>query len=145
MKVSGTGSSNRVGTGTGVKRSAGGAGFSLGGGEAAEGTARSGAAAPGIAVSALSAMLSVQEDDTSRGRRRQAVARGNTLLDQLERIRNGLLTGSLPVSTLQRLQEMLADAREGSDDPALTEVLAEIELRAAVELAKLEAHSASRP
>lgn len=143
MKITGPASTGRTQAGGGVRR-AGSGGFSLGGASEAGEAAKSGAAAPGMAVSALGAMLSIQEDDTAKGRRRQTVDRGNDLLDQLERIRVGLLTGSLSRDVLERLTERLAEARADADDPALAATIGEIELRAAVELAKLEAHSGNR-
>jgi hypothetical protein len=49
-----------------------------------------------------------------------------------------LLDGALTASVLTSLGAELRTAREATDDPGLESVLAQIELRAAVELAKLE-------
>lgn len=94
-------------------------------------------AAPVTAIEALLALQGVS-DEESEGRR-QALARGHQLLDLLEEVRRGILLGVIPEATLRRLAE-LARAREGRrfTDPRLAEILAEIELRAEVELAKLE-------
>ena len=48
-----------------------------------------------------------------------------------------LLTGSLPRATLERLGARIEAKRHRVDDPGLIQILDEIELRAAVELAKL--------
>jgi hypothetical protein len=44
----------------------------------------------------------------------------------------------LPISTIERLEKLVASERAHTTDPALNEILNEIEVRAAVELAKLE-------
>lgn len=93
-------------------------------------------AAPAPAVTSL---LALQEVEEPTARRRRALGRGDRLLDQLDEIRRGLLAGALPHSSLTRLRQELSEARATTLDPRLDEVLAEIELRAAVELAKLEA------
>jgi len=49
-----------------------------------------------------------------------------------------LLDGDLNVTSLERLRRAVRDERAGTDDPALEAVLDDIELRAAVEMAKLE-------
>ena len=69
--------------------------------------------------------------------RRRATRRSTDLLDQLEEIRNGLLMGSIPVNRLRSLAHMLKSEREQVADPRLRSLMDEIELRCAVELAKL--------
>ena len=49
----------------------------------------------------------------------------------------GLLLGTIPMSKLEQLAQLIRAKREQIDDPKLLEILDEIELRAAVELAKL--------
>ncbi len=90
----------------------------------------------GAGVGAVNALLSIQEIPDPLARRRRATRRGEDLLDQLEDIRLGLLMGALPRPALERLAGFIAAKREEIDDPRLAEVIAEIELRAAVELAK---------
>jgi hypothetical protein len=90
----------------------------------------------GAALGGLNAILALQEVPDPSSRRRRALQRGEDLLDQLERIRMGLLSGTLSREQLRRIGLLLEERRESLDDPALAEVLAEIELRAAVELAK---------
>ena len=95
------------------------------------------AAAP-TTVSALDTLLTVQEiPDTIAGRRR-AVQRGDALLDRLEDVRLALLTGVLPRERLEQLARLAGTSRATIADPRLSAVLDEIDLRVAVELAKLD-------
>jgi len=104
-------------------------------GEEAGETHAAGSAAPATGVDAL---LSLQEvSDGLSGRRRQAVKRGRTLIEHLEEIRIGLLTGRLSRERLIQLARILREPRAPDLDPTLAEALAEVELRAEVELAKL--------
>jgi hypothetical protein len=90
-------------------------------------------------VSALDALLALQQSgDALDSPRKRSVARAKTLLDQLDRVRQALLGGGLPASQLAQLVDVVGKQREEVDDPALSEVLDEIELRARVELAKLD-------
>lgn len=88
-------------------------------------------------ASAVDALLALQEVDQAGTGRKRAVRRGNDLLDRLEEIRIGLLTGQISRERLQQLAQLARESRPAIDDPRLAEVLAEIELRAEVELAKL--------
>jgi hypothetical protein len=99
-----------------------------------------GTAAQGAAVShagSLDGLLAVQAEEDGQERRRRQARRGYDLLDGLDKLKAALLAGRVQISELERLKAMLSARRETSDDPRLDEVLAHIELRAAVELAKL--------
>lgn len=87
-------------------------------------------------TSALDALLSVQEAGDSTESTKRAKRRGIDMLDQLDRIRLGLLTGGIPVSALEQLERMVHSQREKLMDPVLMAVLDEIDLRVQVELAK---------
>ncbi len=94
--------------------------------------------AAGGPTGAIDSLLALQEvpdlaADTQRARRR-----GHDLLDQLDRLRHALLDGRLDRAQLDRMASLVRARREAAADPALAAVLAEIEVRAAVELAKLE-------
>lgn len=92
-------------------------------------------------LAATAAILAVQEVDVvedATARRARAIRRGERLLDLLDGLRHGLLDGRIPAATLRGLRTTLAE-RIDVEDEALAGVLAEIDLRAAVELAKLEA------
>jgi len=90
-------------------------------------------------MSAIEGLLSLQEvPDPSTGRRR-AVARGDKLLDELDALRLALLDGVMPRERLEGLARLAAEQTPLVDDTRLAEILGEIELRTAVELAKLDA------
>lgn len=138
MKVEGPGkSSSAKGVSrTGAKKGAGGAGFgSLV--EAAEETAPQSAVSGAVSISALDALLSLQEaGDSTSDSARKGKKRAEALLDQLDRVRVGLLTGELPQSALRQLAQTIGQHRENVMDPQLADILDEIDLRAQVELAK---------
>jgi hypothetical protein len=92
-----------------------------------------------VALSGISTVLALQgaPDSTERRARQRAVQRGDAMLDELEEIRLGLLLGTIPQSRLEQLGHLVRAQRELVNDPKLTAILDEIELRAAVELAKL--------
>jgi hypothetical protein len=73
--------------------------------------------------------------DQSGGRSKK---RAEEILDKLEDIRIGLLTGSISRDRLEALDQMVQQHRDQVADPRLAEILDEIELRARVELAKLD-------
>lgn len=89
-------------------------------------------------LGALSGLLSLQEvPDATQEARRRGTARGDALLDGLEELRIGLLAGRVSRDKLADMARLVRQARPSVDDPRLTELLDEIELRVAVELAKL--------
>lgn len=90
-------------------------------------------------ASALGAALIAQQDDSGDWRRRQNFRRADEMLERLDEIRIGLLTGRLTRDSLQRLAGTLAQTREQETDPAVAETLDAIDLRVAVELAKYHA------
>ncbi len=92
----------------------------------------------GASLGQVDALLALQEVPDSLVGDAGAKCRGEALLDGLEQLRLGLLAGVLPRERLVRLTRLLAERRGEIDDPRLAAVIDEIELRAAVELAKLE-------
>jgi hypothetical protein len=91
------------------------------------------------ALNTLDTLLTVQEVPDSTAGRRRAMQRASTLLDRLDELRLALLTGVLPRVGLDQLARLAGSAREGFNDPGLTQLLDQIDLRVAVELAKLDA------
>lgn len=91
-------------------------------------------------IGALNAMLALQEVPDALDARGRAKRRGEQVLDLLDRIRVGILAGTLGRAELADLARIVRSRRDEVDDPRLTEILAEIELRAEVELAKFSAH-----
>jgi hypothetical protein len=91
-----------------------------------------------MSINQLDALLSVQEaaDGTSEEAAKRGKQRASLMLDQLDQLRMGLLTGGIPVSTLKQLTQTIGSHRDNIMDPRLAEVLDEIDLRVQVELAK---------
>jgi len=85
-------------------------------------------------IDALIALQGIEEDPAER--RRRSVARGKGALDVLDDLKLRLLSGNLDHSMVSRLRDAAANLKSSSGDPGLDSVLAEIELRVEVELAK---------
>ncbi|UMY15856.1 flagellar assembly protein FliX [Methylobacterium organophilum] len=121
------------------RKTAGGTFVLAGGTEAGEARSAAAAAQPSM-LAGLDAILTLQaESDTPEQRRRRSVQRGHDLLDGLDRLKAALLGGRVSARDLQAIAGRLAERAPESGDPRLDALTAEIELRAAVELAKLEA------
>lgn len=133
MKIANTGT---VGTSPKQRsRRTGGAGSDFAGQVNNEASVRN--AAPPSGVSSVMGLLTVQEVEDPLEEKRRAIQHGEDLLDNLDDLRIGLLTGQFPRSGLRRIVAMVQERGRQVSDPALHEILQEIELRAAVELAKL--------
>jgi len=90
------------------------------------------------ATTAIGNMLALQEISEDDIKRRKLVQQGKNMLDELENLRRGLLMGTIPSSMLQALARQLSIQKQQVVDPKLMEIIDDIELRVAVELAKLE-------
>lgn len=107
-------------------------------GAAPEETAQAQAPAAAATLAGLDAVLTLQgAADTPQERRRRQAKRGNDLLDGLDRLKAALLSGRVPVGELSSIAGRLSEQSSFSGDPRLDGLIADIELRAAVELAKL--------
>jgi hypothetical protein len=117
------------------RRDASGSGFSV----AAEDTApQSSTTASNLrAVGGIDALLALQSDDELNGRRKRAVKRGRAALDSLDELKHALLAGTLDAATVRRLKTAAAELKDTSGEAGLDAVLAEIEVRVEVEIAKL--------
>ena len=93
-------------------------------------------------LSGIEALLALQGVDSATDRRRRALGRGRTALDTLDEVKIAFLSGPLDSAAADRLRASLVGLTESSGDPGLDRVLAEIELRVEVELAKMDAASA---
>jgi hypothetical protein len=108
--------------------------FSL---SAPEDAGRSGASAPLRAVASLDALIALQGVEDPTERRRRVVARGRKALDALDALKLRLLDGTVDRATLSRLRLAGEGLTETTGDVLLDAVMREIDLRVAVELAKL--------
>jgi len=101
-------------------------------------TEDSGAVSGPVAAQPLSSLLALQEvpdEDAAAGRR--TVDHGRDLLDDLDTIRHGLLLGRISEQHLRRIADRLKRQIPMVHDINLRAIVADIELRVAVELAKL--------
>ena len=90
-------------------------------------------------IASVESILTLQGLDDSTSGRSKSVSHGEQLLDMLDQVRDGLLAGGIPRATLNRLATAVSRRQDSFADPKLQTVLDEIDLRARVELAKLEA------
>jgi hypothetical protein len=88
-------------------------------------------------IGGIDALLALQGFDDPLERRRRAVKRGRTALDALDALKLSLLTGSIETGALAALKAVAAELADRTGEPDLDTVLAEIELRVGVELAKI--------
>jgi hypothetical protein len=65
------------------------------------------------------------------------VKRGRNLLDSLDGLKVALLSGRIGAGRMETLRAQLRQRATFDEDPRLAEIIAHIELRAEVELAKL--------
>lgn len=90
-------------------------------------------------IAQLDVLLAVQEvEDPMHGAAKKRVkVRANNILEKLDSIRLKMLGGDLTVGHMIDVADVVASHRDKIDDPALTAIMDEIDLRAQVELAKL--------
>lgn len=137
MKISGTSDVNKTGASSKKSKSSGssGAAFTNLLASKMEETHE----APAInSSSPVDMLVAIQEFSGEEESRRQGLQHGKEMLEHLEAIRNGLLIGNIPAEQIQQLQHATSAYRSTVFDPKLKSILEEIEVRAAVELAKLE-------
>lgn len=112
-------------------------GFSLPAGEAAQ-TSNAKPVANTAPIANLDSLLALQMVDTEQEKKRKATNRAKGLLDQLDTLRVATLTGNVTKSQLINLSNSLKEKLDDFEDEGLKTIIQEIELRAEVELAKLE-------
>ncbi|WP_237152558.1 flagellar assembly protein FliX [Oryzibacter oryziterrae] len=135
MRIQGPTRTGGVTTSGPTRRSdASGATFSLG---VSEETPKASAPAAAHSLTSLDALIALQAIDADAPRkRRKAVRKGHDILDKLDEIKVGLLSGTLSGDAIERVLGLLDDV-ETTGDERLDGLIADIMLRAEVELAKL--------
>ncbi|MGH1403524.1 MAG: flagellar assembly protein FliX [Alphaproteobacteria bacterium] len=90
-------------------------------------------------IAQLDALLAVQEveDPLQKAAKKRVKVRANTILDKLENLRIKMLCGDLTVGHMVDIADVVASHRDKVEDPALTSLMDEVDLRAQVELAKM--------
>lgn len=135
MRIQGLNAPAVVKTTAPARRGPAASGFSIAAQEPAQSTSAPAAALR--TIGGIDALIALQSEDGPAGRRRRAVKRGRIALDALDELKHGLLAGTLGSSTLARLKSVATELKDASGEPGLDAVLAEIELRVEVEIAKL--------
>ncbi|MGK0265925.1 MAG: hypothetical protein ACI82N_000167 [Maricaulis sp.] len=134
MKVTGPRSASSVSSGKRTAgSSAGGDTFTL---EQATQSSAAMASSPMSGVSSVDAILALQSVGDFTEARKQATGRAMDLLDVLDQLKLALLEGGLPKAKLVNLMKLLQTRRDDTNDAGLEAALDEVEIRAAVELAK---------
>ncbi len=95
------------------------------------------ASTSGISVADAIFATQMVSNEEEREIRKKLIKRGQSLIEKLEEIRDGLLVGYVSKDELINISRMLKENKTSSSDEKLQELLAEIELRVEVELAKL--------
>ncbi len=113
-------------------------GFSLPQAGAAGSTNAAATTAAPAGVGDVSALMALQGVEDVMERRRRAVRRGSGILDRLEELKLALLSGEAMDGSLEKLARITREERPHDDDAALNGLLDQIDLRAAVELAKAD-------
>jgi len=134
MKITGPNSTSSVSSSKrkGVSR-AGGETFAP---EQAGQTAAAVSTQSAAAVQSVDAILALQSVGDFTEAKKRATDRAFDLLDVLDELKIALLEGGLPKAKLQALMQLLQSRRDATHDAQLEAALDEVEIRAAVELAK---------
>jgi len=98
-------------------------------------------AAPAM-VTGVDVIVALQAIDEPADRRRRAVATGDRILDLLDKLKLGVLSGRVSLSDLENLKRTIERQQLLDNDPELNDILKQIDLRARVELAKLKGAAA---
>jgi hypothetical protein len=115
-------------------RRVGAGGFSITDGSATKGPTQTGGLR---AISSIDALIALQAVEDPTERRKRAVQRGRNALDVLDGLKLSLLDGDLDPLAIGHLNSTVDGLKQSSGDSGLDAVLAEIELRVEVELAKV--------
>ena len=135
MKVVGP---NGVSTPNSTRAARSASGFSLGQAGSLAAPSAPTASAPSSGVADVSALMALQGIEGPLEKRRRAIRRGGGLLDRLDEIKLALLNGDADEASLDQLARTLREERSDDGDAELNALLDQIDLRAAVELAKAE-------
>ena len=111
--------------------------FSLEEGEKPALTQESGQVAGAAAIVGISSLLAIQEADPDQ-HRSKAILHGHDTLDALDSLKIDVLSGRVSRQKLHVLASLAEKERSGLADHTLMNILDHIELRAKVELAKLQ-------
>lgn len=132
LRIDTTNRTSGVGRGSAAGRAGAGADFNPIGAAA---PARVAGNMPAQAMTGMDSILALQSVDEPLGRKKKAIKRGASLLDELDAIKADLLVGRVSADRLDGMIGMLSELRERTM-PGLDSLLDDIDLRVRVELAK---------
>ena len=92
-------------------------------------------------INPLNSILSLQEISIQDEEKRRGRTYGDMLLNDLEHLRNSILSGKVSISQLESIQKNIETARPDVNDLQLTQIMNDIELRAKVEIAKYKKYA----
>ncbi len=139
MKIDGPSGTQKAGA-TKKTGSKGTSGTSFGGLLGSDEASETAHAAASNVIARVDVLLAAQgsEDPAERASRGRMLQRSDNVLVQLDKIRLGMLTGTLTVGNLLDIADVVASHRERIGDPQLAGLLDEIDLRAQSEIAKMK-------
>ena len=94
-------------------------------------------------LGAVDAVMALQGIDAESDRRQTAMRKGRRMLNALDQLTLAMLDDTVNAAHLKQLQGALDVTRNESGDDGLDNAIGQIEVRAAVELAKLRKHRAA--
>ena len=101
-------------------------------------------AGPVMRASHLNLISAIAGEDEKQQKRQRRHGHAKALLDRLEALALGLISGRVESDVLSGLDGALRSGEGASDDPTLEALVEAVELRAAVEMAKLKALKQAR-
>jgi hypothetical protein len=140
MKIDGPKSSSEISKKKNAKKTSSGDGAfgaMLGGSDSASGA---GGMSMSSNIAGVDALLMAQAaDDPLQGKaKRQMKERATSILDKLNDLKIAMVSGKVTIGHMISIADVVASHRETITDPELSAILDEIDLRAHVELAKLQ-------
>jgi len=140
MKIDGTKSSSEINKKKSAKKtSSGDDAFQslVDGGSSSESASQTGLSAGIASVDVLLAAQSA-EDPTQKASKQRMKMRAGDILDKLNDLKLAMVTSEVTVGHMVSIADVVASHREAITDPELSSILDEIDLRAHVELTKMD-------
>ena len=137
IKINDVNKTNESSGGKGIKKTSGGESFSAYLNQTIGSKPQQVGGTSGISVTDAIFATQMINDEEEREIRKKQVKRGFILIEKLEEIRDALLDGYVSKDKLIEISRFVKEHQVESGDARLQEIIAEIELRVEVELAKL--------
>jgi len=141
MKVEGPKSSSEIAKKKDVKNTSGDGTFqSMVNSGATSDTSQTSGTGLSAGIAGIDALLIAQaaEDPTEGQSKQKMKQRAEDILARLDDLKMAMMTGSITVGHMVSIADVVASHRDTINDPELSAILDEIDLRAHVELAKLQ-------